>query len=64
MKSKNKIFGFTPTGKIPAYAYNSVMVLIGAYLLSDTWQQFFGLVFVLEAIIVSIERCWPKEERP
>lgn len=57
-------FGWRPRPWLPAAHYNSICTTIGALLITETWPQFMGLVLILEGIIVSIERCWPKGERP
>jgi hypothetical protein len=57
-------FGYDPTKSLPTFVYNSIMATVGAALLAHDWTTFFGLVLLMESIIVSIERCWPKGERP
>lgn len=58
-----RIFGFVPTD-LKASTYNSLIAVVGAILYADTWAQTFGLIFMIEAVLVSIERCWPENERP
>ena len=33
-------------------------------LIADSLPHFTGYALILEAILVSLERCWPKKERP
>jgi hypothetical protein len=33
-------------------------------MVSTTVKQFVGLVLLSESVLVTIERCWPREERP
>lgn len=64
-KGWGRVFGQpAATFGLPNYAYNSICVIVGSLLLTDTWAQSIGLILVLEAFLVSIERCWPEEERP
>lgn len=39
--------------------YNSVTALIGAWLMTDTFSHFIGLVLLMESLHVTIEGCWP-----
>lgn len=57
-------FGQSPTPNMPTWVYNSMIGIGGAFLYTDSWFHFFGLVLMLESVLVSIERCWPKAERP
>lgn len=63
-KRNSRIFGWRPKAWLPACHYNSICTTVGAFCITSTWLQFVGLVLILEGLIVSIERCWPKEERP
>ena len=59
-----KLFGFSPMQSLPTYAYNSLCGAIGCWLLTDTMPHFIGAILILEAVLVSLERTWPKGERP
>lgn len=50
--------------RLPIHYINALMLLLGAYMLTDTWRDFAGVVLLGEALLVSIERCWPEGERP
>lgn len=63
MKMINSLFGWTPTC-LKASTYNSLCGIAGCALLADSIPQFVGYALVLEAILVSVERCWPENERP
>ncbi len=59
----DKVFGFSPDD-LPTYAYNSIVLIIGAFCITHTLSDFLGVVFIGEAFLASIERCWPKSELP
>jgi hypothetical protein len=40
---------------------NSTTTLCGLWLVTDTWAQFFGYWFVIEAVLMTIECAWPKD---
>lgn len=42
-------------------SYNTLCAAVGAWVLTDTWAHFFGVLCLAESVIVSIEQCWPKE---
>jgi hypothetical protein len=42
--------------------WNTLCMCAGAWLLTRSWSEFFGLMFVLESIVVTIEQCWPTPE--
>ena len=62
----NKFFGQGPKGLfgLKVSTYNSLMGVVGAFAYADTIPKTIGLILMVEAVLVSIERCWPKEERP
>ena len=57
------LFGYSPIDA-PAWVYNSAIGTIGAAFYADTLAHFVGIVLILESVLVSVERCWPKSERP
>lgn len=57
------VFGYVPT-YWPTWAYNSFIGLSGCWMIADNVGHFIGYSLILESLIVSIERCWPKGERP
>jgi hypothetical protein len=50
--------------RLKTETYNSLCALAGSIAYADTWTQALGLILLSEAVLVTIERCWPRGERP
>lgn len=35
--------------------YNTIMAACGCFLLTDTWAQFWGMLFLAEALLSTVE---------
>lgn len=57
------VFGYLPTEQ-PRWVYNSLLAVIGCFLVSNTWAQFFGYLLLMESILVTLEANWPARELP
>jgi len=40
--------------------YNSVLAMLGCIIVTDSIIQAFGLMLIVESLLVTIEGCWPE----